>query len=160
MLSVVGDYTISRIIRGRNRRSRLADGQPTSKLRYCPILLRFLAVRPVAGPIGRHGVAVDDPQRLLDDLVGPIDIFEEMAGRRRGQQMRAHLGKEMRRHRDAMGGGERGGALPAGDAADALEVGHHVVGGAGRERRRHAVGASEKFSPIWIGVFSSRTSVA
>ena len=63
----------------------------------------------------------------------------------------------MRRHLDAVLGRERGGALPAGDAADALEVGHHIVGSAGRSAVSIATG-SEKFSPIWIGVFSARAS--
>ena len=74
-----------------------------------PILLDRLPVprEPVAGPVRHYGEAVDDLERLLDDLVGPVDVFEPMAGRRRGQQMRAHLGKEVRRHRHAVRGGER-----------------------------------------------------
>ena len=36
-----------------------------------------------------------------------------------------------------MGGGERRGAQPPGDAADTFEVGHDVIGGAGRERHGH-----------------------
>ena len=53
--------------------------------------------------------------------------------------MRAHLRIKMRRHLDAVRGGERRGAQPAGDAADAFEIGHDVIGGASRERRRHGV---------------------
>ena len=57
-----------------------------------------------------------------------------MAGGRGGKEMRARFGIEMRRHLDAVGSGECRGAQPAGDAADALEIGHDIVGGLGREK--------------------------
>ena len=43
----------------------------------------------------------------------------------------------MRRHLDAGGVRQCRGAQPAGDAADALHVGHHVVAGLRRQRRLH-----------------------
>ena len=112
---------------------------------------------PLPGRSGTNGVTVDDLQRLLHDLVGPVDVFEEVAGRRRREQMRAHFRKQMRRHRHAVRGGERRGAQPAGDAADAFEIGHHVVAALASSAACMPAG-SEKFSPIWIGVSSSRTS--
>ena len=49
-----------------------------------------------ARPVGNDRVAVNDLQRLLHDLVGPVDVFEEMRGRRHREQMRARLRIEMR----------------------------------------------------------------
>ena len=58
----------------------------------------------------------------------------------------------MRRHFDAVNGGQLRGLPPAGDAADAFEIGHHVIGRACSIAAAIAAG-SEKFSPIWIGDF-------
>ena len=50
----------------------------------------------VARAVRNDRLAVDDLQRLLHHLVGPIDVFEEMRGRRHREQMRACLGIKMR----------------------------------------------------------------
>src|SRR5262249_15855416 len=127
-----------------------------------PILLNRLHIprEPVARPLRHHREAVHDLERLCQDLVGPIHIFEEVGGGGGREQMRAYLGKTVRRHLDAVGGGEGGGGggrwvtppmrwrsgmtKPAAPAASATAM----------------TELSEKFSPIWIGVLSSRTSVA
>ena len=53
-----------------------------------------------ARPVRHDRVAVNDLERLLHDLVGPVDIFEIMRGRRHREQMRAEP-----RDRDAMTSG-------------------------------------------------------
>ena len=40
---------------------------------------------PAPGPVRDDGMAIHDPERLLQDLVGPVDVFEPVAGRRDGQ---------------------------------------------------------------------------
>src|SRR3954462_7710441 len=57
--------------------------------------------------------------------------------------MAAPLGKEMARHLPARALRERRRAHPAGDAADALGIRHHVVARTGRERLRHLLRAHE-----------------
>ncbi len=100
----------------------------------------FIPNHAIARPLWHDGVAVGDHERLLDQRVGPVDIFKKMAGRRGGEQMRAHFRKQMRRHFDTVNGGQLRGLPPAGDAADAFEIGHHVVGRALLDRRRHRGG--------------------
>ena len=51
---------------------------------------------PLPGRSARSRCAVDDLERLLNHLVGPVDVFEEMRGRRHREQMRAGLRIKMR----------------------------------------------------------------
>ena len=62
-----------------------------------PVLLHRLWIphQPVARPLRHDRAAVDDPERLLHQPVGPVDIFEPVGGRRRRQQVRAHFGEQV-----------------------------------------------------------------
>ena len=51
--------------------------------------------------------SVDDRDRLGQNGAREIEIFEPMRRRSRGEQMRAHLGKQMRGHFDAARARER-----------------------------------------------------
>ena len=81
-----------------------ATSSPTKCATSCaeafshPVALdrRRIPDEAVARPVRDHRLAVHDGERLLHDLVGPVGVFQEMAGRRRGEQMRARLGIEMR----------------------------------------------------------------
>src|SRR5260221_14742304 len=90
---------------------------------------------------------------LLEDRLGPVNKLEPMTGRRRGEQVAAHLGEKMARHLDPGGLRERRSAHPAGDAADALCVGHDVVAGASRERLRHLLRTHEVLADLNRGLY-------
>jgi len=78
-------------------RARYVFDRYKASLSYAIMLDRVgIPHQSVAGLIGRDRTAVDDPQRLLEDLVRPIDIFQEMTGWRRGEQMRADLREQVR----------------------------------------------------------------
>ena len=94
-----------------------------------------------------------------EDRVGPVHVLEPVAGRRHREQLRARLREEVARHLQPRALRERRGAHPAGDAADALARPASRSRSAGGERLRHLLGPM-KFSPIWIGVATSRATLA
>src|SRR5690348_10618680 len=87
---------------------------PCNDAELHPILLHRLRVpcKPIPGPLGHDRKTILDAQRLLDDRIRPVDPFEPVARGGRGEKMRTHLGKEMRRHLDTMRRSETCRALP------------------------------------------------
>src|SRR5260221_3769801 len=93
-------------------------------------------------------MAVLQLDRLLEYRIRPVDVFEPVTGRCRREEMAAHFREEVARHLDAGSLSERRGAQPAGDAADALRIGHRVVAGTGGERLRHLLGSHEVLAEL------------
>ena len=107
------------------------------------------------GPVRRAGGAIHDRDRLLEDRRGPCDVFQPVGRRRDRHQVRAHLGKEVASTWECCAP-SRSRRRPAN--RDAAMRSRSVIA------RSHACCASassiacgsEKFSPIWIGVFTPR----
>jgi hypothetical protein len=95
-----------------------------------------------AARLRRHGDdAVAHGERLAQHRGRVGEVLEPVGARRRRQQVRAHLGVDVRRDRPPRRMGQRGGAGPSRDAADAAGVEHHVVARARREVPRRLAGA-------------------
>src|SRR5712692_4946741 len=107
-----------------------------------------IPVEPDAGGDARLRLAVGDEERAREDRRGPVDVLEEMARRRDGEQVRAHLGIEVGGHLEARRVGQRRCPQEAGHAADPGQVGHHVIGRPRRDRRRHRSGAEEVLADL------------
>jgi len=78
--------------------------------------------------------AIGDAEGLSQDRVGPVRPLQPVRVLGDPQQVGGHLGIQVRRDRQAGRGGDRNRPQPARDAADAHQIGHHVVAGPLRDR--------------------------
>jgi hypothetical protein len=120
-----------------------------------------------AGAIRNVSIAVLDPQRLLKDRIGPVDILQVMGAGRRGKKVHADLRQQMRRHHDSPRCGKAGGVDPTAHAADASDIRHHVIAGSGGERLEHRFRSVEVLSDlhrnsrgIALEIFMTREALA
>src|SRR5260370_33921277 len=88
---------------------------------------RSVPDQSVARPVRDHGTAIDDPQGLNDQTVDPIHVFEEMAGRRLYQQMRAGIPEKVWGHLDVSVRRWRRWVAPTRDAAEPPEAVRHAT---------------------------------
>jgi len=98
------------------------------------IQLGFVPENATTRPIRHQHLAIGDLERLLQDRVGPIHVFNPMCRRRRAQKLRADYRHQVRRHLDTLRRGDARGLHPARRAADPRDVRHDEVAGAENER--------------------------